>query len=61
MLLIDLLLSMVRLPLRRLEYIHENPVAAGLVNFAEKFKFSTAKFYLKRINEFDIITHYSGN
>jgi len=33
-----------------LEYIHENPVAPGLVNFAAKSKFSSAKFYLEGID-----------
>jgi len=47
--------------LQKLEYIHENPVAAGLVNLAEEYKYSSAKFYLEGIDEFGIITHYSGN
>ena len=47
--------------LQKLEYIHENPVAAGLVNFAEEYKYSSAKFYLQGIDEFDMITHYTGN
>ena len=47
--------------LQKMEYIHENPVAAGLVNFAEEYKYSSAKFYMLGIDEFNIITHYSGN
>ena len=31
--------------LQKLEYIHENPVAAGLVNFAEEYKYSSSTFY----------------
>ena len=47
--------------MQKLEYIHNNAVAAGLVNFAEEYKYSSAKFYLLGINEFNIVTHYSGN
>lgn len=47
--------------LQKLEYIHENPVTAGLVNFAEEYKYSSAKFYNDGTDEFDMITHYSGN
>ena len=47
--------------LQNLEYIHQNPVAAGLVNFAEEYKYSSAKFYLEGRDEFNMITHYSGN
>ena len=47
--------------LQKLEYIHENPVAAGVVNFAEEYKYSSAKSYLEGVDEFNIITHYTGN
>ena len=47
--------------LQKLEYIHQNPVAAGLVNFAEEYKYSSAKFYFEGRDEFNMVTHYSGN
>ncbi len=47
--------------MQKLQYIHQNPVKAGLVNFAEAYKYSSAKFYLTGIDEFNFITHYSGN
>jgi putative transposase len=47
--------------MQKLEYIHENPVTAALVNFAEEYKYSSAKFYLEGIDEFDMITHYTSN
>ena len=47
--------------LQKLEYIHENPVNAGLVNLAEEYKYSSAKFYNDGTDEFNMITHYSGN
>lgn len=47
--------------MQKLEYIHNNPVAAGLVSFAEEYKYSSAKFYFSGVDEFSIVTHYSGN
>ena len=47
--------------MQKLGYIHNNAVAAGLVSFAEEYKYSSAKFYLMGIDEFNIVTHYSGN
>ena len=47
--------------MQKLQYIHNNAVVAGLVNFAEDYKYSSAEFYLSGIDEFGIITHYSGN
>jgi hypothetical protein len=47
--------------MQKLEYIHNNAVAAGLVSYAEEYKYSSAKFYLLGINEFDFLTHYNGN
>jgi REP element-mobilizing transposase RayT len=47
--------------IQKMEYIHSNPVAAGLVSFAEEYKYSSAKFYQEGIDEFNMITHYSGH
>ena len=47
--------------LQKFEYIHNNPVAAGLVIFAEDYKYSSAKFYHTGLDEFNMITHYTGN
>ena len=47
--------------MQKLEYIHNNAVAAGLVNFPEEYKYSSAKFYEQGIDEFGIVTHYSGS
>ena len=47
--------------MQKLQYIHDNAIAAGLVSFAEEYKYSSAKFYLSGIDEFNILTHYSGN
>ena len=47
--------------IQKLQYIHQNPVKAGLVNFTEAYKYSSAKFYLTGVDEFNFITHYNGN
>ena len=46
--------------LQKLDYIHQNPVVAGLVNNEEDYKYSSAKFYMDGIDDFKILTHYSG-
>ena len=47
--------------MQKLDYIHNNAVAAGLVSFAEEYRYSSAKFYFSGIDDFSIVTHYSGN
>ena len=47
--------------LQKLEYIHGNPVSAGLVNYGDMYKYSSAKFYADGFDEFEILTHYIGN
>ena len=47
--------------MQKLEYIHNNPVAAKLVALPEDYKYSSAKFYETGLDEFNIIRHYSGN
>ena len=42
---------------QKLEYIHYNPVKAGLCNFPEEYYYSSALFYEKGINHFNI-SHY---
>lgn len=42
---------------QKLDYIHNNPVKAGLCKFPEDYTYSSARFYL--YNEFNpLITHY---
>ncbi len=45
---------------QKLNYLHNNPIAAGLVNFAEEYKYSSATFYLQQQDIFKILTHYEG-
>lgn len=44
--------------IQKMEYIHNNPVTAGLCSYPELYKYSSAKFYEKGEDEFGILTHY---
>jgi putative transposase len=46
---------------QKLEYIHYNPVRAGLCNVAEDYYYSSARFYYDGTNGFGMLKHYSGN
>jgi len=43
--------------MQKLEYIHWNPVKAGLCNLPEEYYFSSAKFYHTGIDDFKMLTH----
>ncbi len=43
--------------MQKLEYIHWNPVKAGLCNLPEEYYYSSAKFYHTGIDDFGILTH----
>jgi putative transposase len=44
--------------LQKLEYIHQNPVRAGLSRFPEEYKYSSALFYHTGIDNWGFLTHY---
>ena len=44
--------------LQKLDYIHNNPVKAGLCSLPEAYKYSSARFYELNTNEWDFLTHY---
>jgi|ERR1035437_366712 REP element-mobilizing transposase RayT len=46
---------------QKLEYIHYNPVSAGLCEKPEDYYYSSAKFYYDGTNSFEMLTHFSGN
>lgn len=46
---------------QKLEYIHHNPVKAGLCTVPEEYYYSSARFYVDGINSFGMLKHYSGN
>ena len=46
--------------MQKLKYIHNNPVNAGLCQYAEHYHFSSALFYEKGIDNFGMLTHFMG-
>ena len=45
---------------QKLDYIHHNPVKAGLCNYPEDYKYSSASFYYKADYVWDFLTHCDG-
>ena len=44
--------------IQKMEYIHNNPVVAGLCAIAEDYKYSSAKFYKSGEDGFGFLTHW---
>lgn len=44
---------------QKLDYIHENPVKAGLCELPEHYYYSSARFYELNVDEWRFITHYA--
>ena len=44
--------------IQKMEYIHNNPVTAGLCIYPEDYKYSSAKFYESGKDEFGFLTHW---
>src|ERR1019366_1943065 len=42
--------------IQKLEYIHYNPVRAGLCELAEYYHYSSARFYIDGTNSFEMLT-----
>src|SRR5687767_6538060 len=47
--------------IQKLEYIHYNPVRAGLCEVPENYHYSSAKFYYDGTNSFGMLKHFTGN
>ena len=45
---------------QKMEYIHNNPVKAGLCEFPENYKYSSARFYLMNEFDWDFVSHVDG-
>lgn len=45
---------------QKLDYIHSNPVKAGICILSEDYKYSSARFYLKNETDWVFLTHYEG-
>ncbi len=42
--------------IQKIEYIHQNPVKAGLCTYADEYRYSSASFYSKGIDPFEMLT-----
>jgi putative transposase len=45
---------------QKVEYIHYNPVKAGLCNLPEEYYYSSANFYHKGVDVFGFLSNYEG-
>jgi REP element-mobilizing transposase RayT len=45
---------------QKLDYIHNNPVSAGLCKYPEDYYYSSASFYYRNVVNFDFLVHYNG-
>ncbi len=45
---------------QKLDYIHSNPVVAGLCSYPEDYKYSSASFYIKANSNWSFLTHYNA-
>jgi len=45
---------------QKFNYIHQNPVVAGLCNFEEEYPYSSALFYCTGEDPWNMLTHYKG-
>ncbi len=45
--------------IQKLEYIHYNPVRAGICEVPEDYHYSSARFYVDGTNDFGMLKHFS--
>ena len=45
---------------QKVDYIHHNPVRAGLCKFPEEYKYSSAGFYIENKTSWNFVDHYNG-
>lgn len=45
---------------QKLDYIHNNPVKAGMCRYPEEYKYSSAGFYLRDEKQWSFLVHYDG-
>lgn len=44
---------------QKVDYVHNNPVAAGLCEFPEEYSFSSARYYHDGADDWKMLTHYN--
>lgn len=49
-----------RFLVQKLNYIHNNPVKAGMCKYPEDYKYSSARFYSFNERNWDFLVHYKG-
>ena len=47
--------------IQKLEYVHSNPLKAGLCTMPDAYYYSSAKFYVCGLDDFEMLTHYKGS
>ena len=57
---LSILLTKEKFLFQKLNYIHHNPVRAGLCENPEDYKYSSAAFYMLNKYEWEFIQHYKG-
>jgi putative transposase len=45
---------------QKLDYIHYNPVTAGICEYPEQYDYSSARFYYDGTNEWNMLSHLDG-
>lgn len=45
---------------QKLDYIHNNPVEAGMCEYPYNYRYSSASFYFGKENEWEFLSHYQG-
>ena len=45
---------------QKLDYIHQNPVKAGLCEYPPDYDYSSARFYYTGMNTFSFLKHHAG-
>jgi putative transposase len=45
---------------QKLDYIHHNPVRAGLCKLPEDYKYSSARYYEEEERDWIFLTHHGG-
>ena len=45
---------------QKLEYVHYNPVVAGICEYPEEYYYSSANFYKNSTDPFNMVTHFIG-
>jgi putative transposase len=45
---------------QKMQYIHDNPIRAGLCTDMTNYKYSSARFYLQNVVDWNFLVHYRG-